>query len=175
MNFFAVSTIMGILAHLFIYATENGMPKFTVSWAYSVIGITSLVGKVGMGALSDRIGRKAAFFLSFVMAGTALTLLLHSPNMFTIYIFATIMGFSYGGWTPVFPATLGDFFGPESMGKIFSILMTNVLLGGIFGPVMAGWVFDRMDSYLIAFMIFSGICYLAAILSLSLKTPKLDL
>lgn len=174
MFFFAEVSLVGVMAHLFTYATENGVPKHVVSWAYGVIGVTSVVGKVGIGALSDRIGRKAAFLLSFALKGTAFIFLLPAPNIFFLYLFAAILGFSYGGWTPLFPAILSDFFGLGVMGKIFSILTINFLLGGTCGPILAGWTFDRIGSYPIAFMIFSAICYLAAIFSLLLKAPKQD-
>ncbi len=174
MFFFAEVSLVGVMAHLFTYATENGVPNHIVSWAYGVIGATSLVGKVGIGALSDRIGRVTAFLLSFVLKGTAFIFLLPSPNILFLFLFAAILGLSYGGWTPLFPAILGDFFGLGSMGKIFSILTINFLLGGTCGPILAGWIFDRMGSYSIAFMIFSVICYLAAIFSLLLKAPKQD-
>jgi len=172
MLFFAEIALVGVMAHLFTYATENGLPKHVVSWSYGVIGITSLVGKIGIGALSDRIGRKAAFLLSFVLNGTAFIFLLPAPNILFLYIFAATLGLSYGGWTPLFPAIVGDYFGLGSMGKIFSILTITYCLGGIFGPIMAGWIFDRMGSYFWAFLIFSIVCYLATILSLFLKAPE---
>lgn len=171
MFFFAEVSLLGVMPHLFTYATESGIKNHIVSWAYGLIGATSLAGKVGIGALSDRTGRKAAFILSFALKGTAFLLLLSGPSVFSLYLFAALLGLSYGGWTPLFPATLGDYFGLNSMGKIFSILTLNFLLGGTCGPVLAGWIFDRVGSYFIAFVIFSLICYLAAILALFLKAP----
>ena len=164
--------LLGVMNHLFTYATENGLPKHVVSWSYSVIGIASLVGKIGIGGLSDRIGRKAAFLFSLFLNGTAFIFLLPAPNIIFLYIFAAILGISYGGWTPLFPAIVGDYFGLGSMGKIFSVLTINYCLGGICGPILAGWIFDRMGSYFWAFLIFSIVCYLATILTLFLKAPE---
>jgi len=172
MFFFAEVSLVGVMGHLFTHASESGVPKHVVSWAYSVIGIASLMGKVGIGGLSDRIGRKAAFFLSFALKGTAFVLLLPAPNIYFLYMFSVLLGLSYGGWTPLFPAVLGDYFGLGAMGKIFSILTINFLLGGTCGPILAGWIFDQRGSYFIAFAIFSGICYVAAALSLLLKAPQ---
>ena len=171
MLFLAEVSLIGIMTHLFTYAAENGVPKPIVSWAYGVIGIASLIGKVGVGALSDRIGRKTAFLLSFVLKGTAFIIILPAPNIFRLYLFAAILGLAYGGWTPLFPAIVGDYFGLGSMGKIFSILTINFFVGGACGPILAGRVFDRTGSYFAAFIIFSGICYFAAFLSLFLRYP----
>ena len=172
MFFSAEVALVGIMAHLFTYATENGVSHHTVSWAYGLIGVASLVGKVGIGALSDRIGRKASFVMSFGLKGTAFLFLLPTQNVFLLYLFAVTLGLSYGGWTPVFPAILGDYFGLGSMGKIFSVLTINFLLGGTCGPILAGWIFDRLGSYFAAFIIFAGVCYLAAVLALFLKPPR---
>ena len=106
MYFFAELTLFGVMAHLFTYGTENGVSREVVSWAYAVIGVASLIGKVGMGSLSDRIGRKHAFLLSFMLQGAAFILLLPTPNILLIYLFALTFGLSYGGWTPLFPAAL---------------------------------------------------------------------
>jgi MFS family permease len=172
MFFFAEASLLGVMGHLFTHMSESGLANDVVSWAYSVIGVASLVGKVGAGALSDRIGRRMAFVLSFAVKGTAFIFLLPAPNVFLLYLFAVALGLSYGGWTPLFPAILGDFYGLQSMGKIFSILTINFLLGGICGPILTGWIFDRAGSYFFAFAIFSVICYLAAILAFLLGTPR---
>jgi MFS family permease len=173
MMFFAETALVGVMAHLFAHAMDMGIPKSKVSWAYGFIGIASLIGKIGIGALSDKIGRKGSFFLSFVLKGTAFLFLLPHPTVFLLFLFAIVLGLSYGGWTPLFPAILGDFYGLESMGKIFSILTTNFLLGGICGPILAGLIFDKMGSYFMAFFIFSAISYGAAIFSLFLKAPQI--
>lgn len=171
MFFFAEVALVGIMGHLFTHATEQGLPRHVVSWAYGVIGVASLVGKVGAGVLSDRIGRRVVFFLAFALKGTAFLFLIPQASASYIFLFAVLLGLSYGGWTPLFPAILSDFFGLSSMGKIFSVLTLNFLFGGVLGPILAGWVFDRLGSYLVAFVIFSGICYVAAVLSCLLKAP----
>jgi MFS family permease len=163
--------LMGVMTHLFTHATESGVPKEAVSWAYGVIGVASVVGKIGGGALSDRVGRKLTFLLAFALKGTGFLLLLAAPNLVLLFIFSVILGLSYGAWTPVFPAVVGDFFGPRAMGRIYSVLTTTFLLGGICGPILAGRVFDRTGSYLAAFVFFSIICYVAACLSLFVKPP----
>jgi MFS family permease len=121
MYFLATIPVLGVIGHLFSYATEQGVSGPLVSWAYSVIGITSLFGKIAVGAFSDRIGRKAAFLLCFSLQGSAFIVLLAGCNILSLYLFAAIFGVSYGGWSPLFPAALVDFFGPQSMGKIFPL------------------------------------------------------
>ncbi|MBU2549745.1 MAG: MFS transporter [Proteobacteria bacterium] len=172
MFFCAELALVGVMAHLFTYATENGLPNHLASWAYGLIGVTSLAGKIGMGALSDRIGRKTVFILAFGLKGTAFLLLLPQPSALTLFLFAALLGLSYGGWTPIFPAVLGDYFGLASMGRIFSILTINFLLGGVCGPVLAGWIFDRQGSYWTAFAIFSAASYLSMLLAVFLSPPN---
>jgi MFS family permease len=109
MLFLAEMALIGVMTHLFTHASEGGVPQPVVSWAYGVIGVSSLAGKVGGGALSDRIGRKAAFLLSFGVEGTTLLLLLLPPNTILLYVFAVLLGLSYGGWTPLFDRT-GTYF-----------------------------------------------------------------
>ena len=172
MLFFVEVSLLGVMAHLFTYATENGLPTNLVSWAYGTIAVASIIGKIGGGALSDHIGRKNAFLLSFTLMGTAFVFLLPIPNATLLFLFAVILGLSYGAWTPLFPAIVSDFYGPASMGKIYSILAINFFLGGASGPVLAGRIFDRTGSYLTAFIIFAVICYLSAVSLLFLRNPN---
>lgn len=172
MLFLANGVLVGLMAHLFTYATENAVSSGIVSLSYSIIGVASIAAKVGSGALSDRIGRKPLFFLSFLFQGLAFLLLLPVPSGFMLCLFAGTFGIAYGGWPALFPAALSDFFGVKAMGKIYAVLTTNFFTCAICYPIFAGWIFDISGTYLYTFGVFSGLCFFGAAVSLLLGPPQ---
>ncbi len=75
------------------------------------------------------------------------------------------MGF--GGSIPVRPAFQAEFFGLRAFGAIQGLAFTIATLGGLVGPVFAGWLYDMTDSYRLAFVILSAGSLLAVPLVLS--------
>jgi MFS family permease len=171
MLFIAELCLVGVMAHLFTYAIENSISRKLVSLSYSCIGITSLIAKIGAGMLSDRIGIKPIFFLSFFLQSVSFTIIFQSPNVISLFIFSIVFGLAYGSWTPLFPAAISDFFGLKSMGKIFSILTTNFFTGAICGSIFVGFIYDKTNEYIYAYIVFAVLCLLGALISLYLKIP----
>jgi len=66
-------------------------------------------------------------------------------------------------------ATLREYFGRESFGKMIGIVMGSASVGGIIGPTLAGWVFDSLGSYHSIWLALSGLAGVAVILVLRIK------
>jgi MFS family permease len=54
---------------------------------------------------------------------------------------------SYGGIVSLLPALCMDLFGARSVSSIIGTLYTGAAFGNLLGPVVAGAVFDRQQSY----------------------------
>ena len=77
----------------------------------------------------------------------------------------------YGGPVPLRPAMLADYFGRKSFGTIFGWLLLMSMGGGIASPVFAGWIFDVMGNYRLAWQIMACITVPAIPLVLLAKPP----
>ena len=78
----------------------------------------------------------------------------------------------YGGPIPLRPALLADYFGTSNFGTIFGLMMLIGMMGGMVGPVFAGWVFDTTGSYQLAFQIVALTTIVAIPLILLAKPPR---
>lgn len=87
------------------------------------------------------------------------------------YLFSAIFGFGYGGFVPLVPAVVGDWFGIKFHGSILGILSLSVGIGGAIGPLLAGYVFDTTGSYDIAIIVGAVALFIAAGCSFVIKTP----
>ncbi|MBI4289457.1 MAG: MFS transporter [Chloroflexi bacterium] len=169
-----MTTQVMVMMHLVNYATDpgKGINPTTAATFIAVIGITNVIGKLVMGPVSDRIGRKATLAIVYVLAGTTMLWLIVARDIWMFYLFAALFGFAYGGWIPMFPAMVADLFGMASLGALIGAVHVGNAVGGAIGPIIGGFIFDTTGSYVVAFILGAAIFYSAAALVLSVKPPR---
>ena len=141
-----------VLTHIVPHAIDMEFSAVQAALILSLLSGSSIVGKVLIGRASDRIGRKVtALTFSLLMAG-AMVWLNWSQNLWMLYLFASVYGFSFGGITPVLTAQIGDTFGPRNMGTILGVMEIGWAIGAAIGPYVGGLVFDARNSYSMAFL-----------------------
>jgi len=65
----------------------------------------------------------------------------------------TLFAVGFGGGIPTRPAFQAQYFGLRAFGAIQGLVMSVATVGGMVGPVLAGAVFDWVDSYRPAFLL----------------------
>ena len=153
-----------ILVHIVPHATDLGMEGARAAAVVSTIGAVSVVGRVTMGTASDRIGSRRAFLICFALFISALLWLQVAAAGWMLFLFAVVYGFAHGGFYTVLSPTVAELFGLKSHGAIFGLVYFFGTLGGSFGPVVAGRIFDLQQSYDSAFWLLAGLAVLGLIL-----------
>ncbi|MEM9465171.1 MAG: MFS transporter [Actinomycetota bacterium] len=109
-----------------------------------LIGMTSIVGRLGFGAIAGRFGLIRLYQLSFL--GLALSFviwLLADANYTMLVVFAIALGVAYGGFIALSPAVVADRFGVVGMGGVLGALYTAAGVGGLIGPPTMGLIIDE--------------------------------
>ncbi|MFC1822135.1 MFS transporter [Thermodesulfobacteriota bacterium] len=158
-----------ILMHIVQHTIDLGISATKAANILSIIGASSIGGRLVMGAASDRVGNKIAltFCLLFLLAG--LTLLQFSFGFWMFCLFATVHGFAHGGFFSLNSPIIAWLFGMKSHGLLFGILIFISTIGGSIGPILAGYLFDRTESYQALFLILTGLTIIGLIATISLK------
>jgi len=130
----------------------------------SVIGGASVVGKVLLGGLADRIGNKQVFVVSFVLLAASLFWLVPVRQLWALYLFAGVFGFAYGGLATAHSPLVAWLFGMRQHGLIFGVSFNGWTIGCAIGPLVAGYLFDASRSYQVAFLL----CAISAVIGLAL-------
>lgn len=140
-----------VLVHLVPYLTDIHVSLQHATNVLSLIGLSSILGKVFLGNLSDRIKPKLILIASLSVQAAMIFWILFLRNPIGFYIFGTLFGFSYGGVIPMFPILTLRFFGLSALGILFGIIMFASQIGGSIGPILGGYLFDRLGSYFLPF------------------------
>ena len=134
-------------AHASAAARDLGVSEARAVGLVGLIGIGSLVGRLAIGALADRIGRRPTLVLMQAAMGASYLLWAAADGYSALALFALGFGLSYGGIVALLPAICMDLFGGRAVTSIIGTLYTGAALGNLVGPVMAGAIFDRSGSY----------------------------
>ncbi len=140
-----------VLVHIVAYSQIQGMSPLIAATVLSTITGCSIAGRIIMGIVSDRIGRKRTLAISLFLEGTMIILVTGASGSWMLFVFAGFFGFGYGGHATQFPALTGEIFGLSHMGAILGAAVFFWGVGSAFGATMAGHIFDITGSYRIAF------------------------
>lgn len=149
-----VVAIYGVMLHQVPFATDQGIDKWWATLSVTVVGLTSIAGRLFFGWLSDRTGeRKRALYPAFAMVGLGMLVLVFTRQAWSLMVFASLFGFGYAAYGPVVPAIVADVFGKASMGAVFGAITTGGALGGAAGPYLTGLIYDLTGGYFWAWML----------------------
>ncbi|MEP4198789.1 MAG: MFS transporter [Aliishimia sp.] len=172
-QFLFFPSMMTIPLHLAVHGTDLGMSTSKAAAMLSVLGASSIAGRLAVGTLSDRIGGRRAFLMCFSILLGSLTAFTVTTSHGLLFAVVACYGFCHGGLFTVVSPIVAEYFGMRSHGSIFGTILFFGTLGGAVGPIAAGWIFDTTASYQLAFL---GLAILAAIgLLLVFSLPKKEL
>ena len=148
----ALSAVLSLLAALALfvpfvflanYAEEPGVSGVAAATLVGCIGGSSVVGRLGLGALAAKVGAVRLYKLSFaVMGGSHLIWLLADGRFPLLIAYAITLGLGYGGFIALSPAVVAELFGLEGLGGVLGTLYTSAAIGALFGPAIAGFIID---------------------------------
>jgi len=156
------------MVHLVPYATDIGIPPNKAALMLAVLGGMSVLGRLVLGALSERIGMKNSLLFLILFQTLTMLWLIGSKGSWMLWIFSLLFGFSYGGLASVFPLITTQYFGLFAMGAIFGLILLGATLGGVIGPWLSGFIFDITGKYFFGFLAGAGSMGIGLILALSL-------
>lgn len=166
---FAIFAVQMVMIHLKAYAIGFGITEMISATIIGFIGGASVVGRVMVGNMTDRIGRMASLSLCYVLLAVSMIWLIKARQPYQFYLFSVIFGFGYGGFIPIIPDIIAYWFGAKSHGSILGLSSMAAAIGGTFGPIVAGYIRDITGSYKLAIIIAVVVLFIALIFSLFIK------
>jgi MFS family permease len=156
-------------AHGVPMLTDHGYHPMLASSALGVLGASSFVGALVLGAIADRFGRRPVLaWLYGTRALLVLGLFLVHDNPLGLLVIAALGGASMSGSLAMTSALTADIFGRFSVGSIFGSMFLVHQAGAASGSWLGGMLFEATGGYGAAFGTASAILLLAALVSLTI-------
>ncbi|HUV59031.1 MAG TPA: MFS transporter [Desulfatiglandales bacterium] len=157
-----------ILVHIASHAAVLGLSATIGANILSIIGGSSIVGRMTIGALTDKIGNKRSLTFDIALLLSAFLWLPVVKEVRMLYLFGSIFGFSYGGLVAMMSPIVAELFGLASHGVILGTLSFIATAGGAVGPVVAGYLFDITGAYTITLFICAAFVTVSFVLAIIL-------
>jgi MFS family permease len=166
--FFAFIGLFIIHVHNVQFLVDQGIDKMTAAYIYAMVGVVYYVFRIFWGWLSDRIWREIAYSLGIlcICLGIGSLLLMEITGQKALsYPFFIFFGMGWGATAPLFMAIAADLFKGKAFGLIYGIVEGGIGIAGAIGAWSAGFIFDRTDSYLWAFLFGIIVVFISGLLS----------
>jgi MFS family permease len=136
---------------LTLYLTQHfsiGMTQVGV--IFGVYSISSVIGSMVGGALTDRLGRKGMLLFGLVMSALSSLLMGLLNQLIYLYLVILVVGVLSEVGGPASQALVADLLPDEKRAQGFGIIRVVVNLAVTFGPILGGLLAAR--SYLLLFI-----------------------
>lgn len=173
-SFFSIIGIYLILVHNVKFMVDQGIPKMTAAFVFAMVGVISSVFRIFWGWLSDRIGREITFTMGIscgCVGVLSLLLIEVTGNTGFAYGFSLFFGMGWGVTAPMYMAVAADLFKGKIFGLIYGMVEAGIGLAGAIGAWVAGFIFDRTQSYFWAFILVI-VVFLVSSLFVWLAAPR---
>lgn len=160
------------VANLGQFGSDRGLAPDQIAALVSGIAIAGIVGKLGFGALADRMPLKLGLYLAIGATLAALGLFSIGTDFPVLALGALCLGLAAGGILPVWNAMVAALFGVANFGRAMGLMSPVISL--IVAPAfpLAGAVRDATGSYVPAFQGFGAALVVAVLLLLPLRIER---
>ena len=159
----AAYTMTAVVIFIIPYLTHLQIDRTTAGLIAMLVPLTSIIGRMGMGWLTDRFKPRTMLAAGIAMLGLGIICFGQVAAGGTGWLapFLVLFAVGMGGIIAVRPGMVRHYFGRARFGSIFGLVMGATMIGGVVSPGITGWVRDVSGSYGDIWLIYGGIALLA--------------
>jgi sugar phosphate permease len=159
-----------VVIHIMPYLSSEGISRGVAGLIAAAIPLSSIAGRFTFGWFSDIFDKRRVMAVAFgLIAVGMLTLCYVRAGWLPTVLFLLLFSSGFGGIAVVRGSIIMEYYGRNIFGKMIGITMGFAAIGGIIGPTLTGWIFDRFGEYYFTWLGFSGCSILAVVLILQMK------
>lgn len=148
----SIAAVSGTIQHLkLFFSLDLNYTQGQSANVLSLILFSSILGRLFMGWLADRIPKKFVMVLIYILVAASIPLLYFASSPGIIYIFAFLFGVALGGDYMIIPLMTAEIFGIKTLGRVMGIILTTDVISDALSPMLVGWLRDSSGSYFTGF------------------------
>ena len=143
--------------HFSAHFAALGLEMKLISLAVSAFGLSLTLGKLACGALVDILGGKNGPLVLFAaaLAGCILCCMADGTHGEIMFAALILMGVGMAPATVGIPLWASDFSDPAAYPRVLKRMQVSYAAGGMVLTLVPGMIFDRTESYLLAYILFA--------------------
>jgi len=139
--------------------------------AVSITAGASVVGRLWLGTLVDRLDKRHVIMVCFLVQGAAVMALAYYHHIVILYLGTLAFGLTMGNIIMMQSLIIAECFGLVSFATVSGLAGVFTMSGAAFGPTIAGFIFDATQSYQTAFTIFAAMSAIAILIIYFARPP----
>ena len=152
-----------VFVHQVAFMIARGYDAVLAATLSGMLGLVSLPGRYVLNVLSSRISAQKLLTLSVVAQAVGVVVLVQATSLSWLILYVVVYGTAYGAFSPLRASVMADHFGRRAYGSITAVQGIPVAVCAGLGPLAAGWLYDVLHHYEVAFWLCAGGFLLAAI------------
>jgi MFS family permease len=167
-SFLLTFTIVALSTQFIPILTDRGIGKLEAAGLASLVGFSSIAGRLATGALLDRYRASLVGAVIFLLpVAGSLLLIFGGAHAGMISVAAICVGLTLGAEVDVIVFLTTRYFGLKNFGELYGGLLAAFSIGTATGPLCASMIFDSSGNYLlflwltIGFMVTSSVALLS--------------
>ena len=171
-GFSAIATVT-MAVHIVPAMTDIGMSLPQAGTVVLTYGVSGAISQLAAGFLGDRLPKQPLIAVSVAVQGTGMLIAATIATFSGAYLFAVLYGIGLGARVPLLTAIRGDFFGRRNFATIMGVSQVPMNFAMVGAPIAAGYLFDTLGSYTIAFLALAMFNFLGSGMILISRKPAL--
>jgi len=160
------------IAHGNAHLRDLGYSPAQAASSISIMLLCALFGTLFFAAVSDRLEPRLVWAAASLVFAAGMLLALHASGAAGLYLYAILMGGSFGACFSAMMVLPANYYGVKSYAPLVALMMVVGTIAGALGARLAGVVFDRVHSYAPAFYCSAALAVLGAILLVLMKPAR---
>jgi len=148
----------------------KGLSEGAAATLLGAFAFINLLAHFVLGWIADRVNKPKLLAACHLLPALSLPPLLSDSGYWQLLLFTTTFTFLDASF-PIIWATVGDFFGRRNFATIRGMMSFFYMWGSVAGPIMAGAIYDRTQSYMMVLWILLILLTFATLLVLFLIRP----
>ena len=166
-----VIVLSAINVHYIALMVWNGMSQQRAAFFLAAQAFIALPSHLLFGWLGDKMSKPRLMAICMLLATASMVLLANIHTEWAILTFLALFSVVESTF-PVSWSTVGEYFGRKNFAKIRGSMSFVSTWGSVIGPVFAGAIYDRTESYDILIWSSAALLLLASVLYAMVTRPK---
>ena len=148
-----------------------GASPTMIGLLFASFGVTLLTVSMPMGAVSDRVGRKAPLAGGMMMLAAATILFAFAESLPWLFAARLVQGAADAVTWVVGFALVADLYGQDERGRVMGLVMSGTNFAFMFGPTIGGWLYEA-GGIRMPFLFVAALAVLGAVAFIWLDIPQ---